>query len=681
MGSVFRRPQDRIENVKIPNFLLFLLEIYMYIHYIITDEKVNTQTWLLEQWYNRPVLVIWHKDRSFGFDCLHGFDTLLDKLERQASSKNVNDGILRELEEIVSFCRANPEIAFKTEGSSCRLLTLCVQLKASKDILRLLDVLALCQGICSGSMPDVMAEAIQLVGLEACSSSLGRLISVARAEDQMRHYVRLVTTMLDRGYHQAAVATASHICKILSSGNIICSLEIPVLALCVDAMIRLDESPLTNHPQRLVNLARQIKEKFSRFLSLLQLLACVQHCLNARPAEKIPTSAITWFCDIGLHLASIEIPAETPSEQLLSAVKLFVSCGDEALLGAFIRQLTTNQNQKNNNLKRLLASEDAWKFAEESADGKGAISSLVDKRIQWLVELPKPVASWAFPNAEVVGHPEVQEFMRSNQQCMTYANFNNLQHARNWARKHFSFSQIAEAHPFGAGRAAYCEINKVRQLCNGNKNYLASQQELMGLIDKRLKKLGDAACTVVLDAKTDAIRLLEVQSARNVKTTPQPGPSTAAVQVATPQVPVQKKIEATRIQMSNIASSSSTPTAPASKSAVRVTKKAAKANPVKLVQVNPSASPLLNNLENKVATPVQRTMPVASTPVATPKRPGIAKRPLSSSFLPSNVYPPAVMNSPKVSPFVSYPQQNLPVKRLIDLPSSADVSPSKRVKK
>ncbi len=664
-----------------------------------SEEKINLHTWVLEQWYNRPVLVALHKDQSVQLDCLHEFDTVLYNLERQAGSQKERDGISRSVQEVVSFSCENPEIALKTEDSNCRLLMLCIQLKDSKEIIRVMEIIGANQGVSSSTMSGALGDAIQLIGPDASTPLIAKLISLARAQDQMRHYVQLAITLLDRGCHEAAVATASHICKILSFDGIISSLEISVLAFCVDLLVRLDDNPLTCLPQRLITLCGQIKVNLSRFLPLLQLLGFVQDCLNARPAERIPISAINWYYELSLHLAQLDIPPDTPSEQMLSGVKLFVSCGDSTLMDAFVQLLTNNRNQSNKILKNLLALEDTWKLVDESADGKRVVSSLVDKRISWLGAIPKPEPSWAFPNAEVVGHPLVQDFMRSNKQSMTYSNFNNLGHARNWARKHFGCSQIAEAHPAGAGSRAYCEVVKIRQCENGSQKYLVQQKELMGLIDKRLQVLGDAPCSVVLDYDTKKVSFLEIlpegsTSANQSILIPSTSSSPANVvpqmdpkKTGEPQVYVLVK-DANGQCVMKTATESSTTTPSISKPSVK--KRIHLPNNVQ-ISPNPvgvaksSAAPVRINLENKILTPTQPGLPAAaaaSAPVTTPKRPGVAKRPFVPFFSPANANSPAIPNSPKVvhSGLSSSQQQTQAVKRsLVDAPLSS-ASPSKRSK-
>ena len=121
------------------------------------------------------------------------------------------------------------------------------------------------------------------------------------------------------------------------------------------------------------------------------------------------------------------------------------------MLGVFIGRLTNNRNQ-NNILKKILESEETWKIALKSEEAKDAISRLVNTRIKRLSKISKKKPTWAFLVAFVNGHPEVQDFLRSELDCVKYANFNDLNHACDKASNFgFSLLQIAEGRAISNG--------------------------------------------------------------------------------------------------------------------------------------------------------------------------------------------------------------------------------------
>ena len=84
-------------------------------------------------------------------------------------------------------------------------------------------------------------------------------------------------------------------------------------------------------------------------------------------------------------------------------------------------------------------------------------------------QLRYPRPSNQQPQADVPRHPQVTSFLRSNQTTMTYTCFNDLNHARNFAIKHFGQNNhverhIARANAGGRGKSAYVTITKTQEL-------------------------------------------------------------------------------------------------------------------------------------------------------------------------------------------------------------------------
>lgn len=665
-----------------------------------TEELLQAGSCLLEQWFYRPMLVIWHKERSVQLDCFHRFDILLETLEQQTKEE-----VVRSLDEVITFCQQHPGIAWKTENASTRLLKLCLRHGANDKVIRLLEILGDTEGILTESLADLLAEVISSIDWNLCKSSIEKLICCHRAQEQMRHYSRLTLTLLNVGSYQAATVIMSKICTILSTGNVMALLEIPVLAACIDVMVTFDENLVTKHPQRLANLAAHMKEKWTSFVTVFQLLTHVQQFLDARPSERIPDTAVLWYYNLCLHLTGLVI-LSTPPETVLSALKLLVSSGDSTLSEALVSQLSSKDNQENGVLRRVIATEAFWKFVEESTEYKKIATPLIDNRIQWLVAIPKPVATWAVPNASVVGHPLVEQFMRSNERSMTYSNFNNIQHARNWMRKHYhEICHYAELEVGGAGGRAYCEITKSKMRYVGSDVKAAlCHKELMELIEQRLKKLGDALYSVVKNEETNEICAVEVLQSRgpvtetahaSVKSGPYTtvlphtivtsnpvflnGAGTQSVRlmsnvqlaVKTPTSAVQQMIVKPTATPPKPASTESCAAAKTTVKNVAVITKSNAAMILPLNQVNHQAFPSPQSIkfpvEHKSNIPVVKPLlsAKASSPISTPKRPRVAKRPLASvMILPSNVNPSAAAANPHEALHAKEESISSPAKRI-----------------
>ncbi|CAM9522770.1 unnamed protein product [Ectocarpus fasciculatus] len=121
-------------------------------------------------------------------------------------------------------------------------------------------------------------------------------------------------------------------------------------------------------------------------------------------------------------------------------------------------------------LKAVLESETVQAAIRDGGDG-GAVfwRTLASERLNQLRKIAPPVLSFRQPNAIFHEHPQVQQFLRGPERCMTYTRsgtFSNIEHARNFARKYFSFSFSDPRHfsarcdAQGRGRGAYVRITK-----------------------------------------------------------------------------------------------------------------------------------------------------------------------------------------------------------------------------
>ena len=120
---------------------------------------------------------------------------------------------------------------------------------------------------------------------------------------------------------------------------------------------------------------------------------------------------------------------------------------------------------------------------------------LLFRRIQQLEEVEKVGIrpfSWNQEDAVVVGHPQVEAFLRGTRQVMRYEAFNGIGHARNWASKHFhrktSPPYSATVTVGGRGGGAYALIEKTREWYNRKVNTIKQQLN-------ELKKLRDLVKT------------------------------------------------------------------------------------------------------------------------------------------------------------------------------------------
>lgn len=88
-------------------------------------------------------------------------------------------------------------------------------------------------------------------------------------------------------------------------------------------------------------------------------------------------------------------------------------------------------------------------------------------QLEAAVAAPPPF-SWHQPDACLPAYPTVEAFLRGPEKAATFQIFNDLPHARNWARKYSTGGHGANntysftADPGGRGRVAFCNVTKTR---------------------------------------------------------------------------------------------------------------------------------------------------------------------------------------------------------------------------
>ena len=125
---------------------------------------------------HHPVLVIWPKPQTIRIYCQYGFNAVLDRMEAAVDSQiSPNQELIEDLGIVISFCRAEPLKVFRDPSTKVgqrtfRLFRLCLFLRASRQGLELLDLLAIdfnssssFEGIRSEQVARVIAEFQQLI--------------------------------------------------------------------------------------------------------------------------------------------------------------------------------------------------------------------------------------------------------------------------------------------------------------------------------------------------------------------------------------------------------------------------------------------------------------------------------------------------------------------------------------
>ena len=92
------------------------------------------------------------------------------------------------------------------------------------------------------------------------------------------------------------------------------------------------------------------------------------------------------------------------------------------------------------------------------------------KHLGTIISRGEPDESWKQPTAVVPDHPKVQQFLRGPARTFTYRNFNDLNHAYNWSRKHRNDRGCSmNLTPSERGSSAIVDIVKIKQSYDGGK--------------------------------------------------------------------------------------------------------------------------------------------------------------------------------------------------------------------
>ena len=363
---------------------------------------------LLEQWYYRHAFVIWPKERSYHFDCIHRFPAALETLEGRilAAQSNPNlIALMADFNQLLSSCKPH-HLAKSVHQVPLRLLKICVLLASPAEASRLLDILAYVgQSIESDHMAQILANTIRLIPWSACVSSTIRMVSASAHPVS----VQLLDSLLELpNCLQSAAGVANGLCELLYE-----SVDIPLLIRFTQSVLRLEQNEDSKSSVRLSQLTVQLQKRLSP-------LSFLQYANGVRPSSSpLPD----WFRNMCVNM--IKLPFTVPSG-LLSLIRLIVAVQDPSLTELLVSHVT-NVDYAATILKPLLGWIETWSLAD--GPGRQLLAKIVDIRMQQLVNLDRPVdGSWAIKDAVVVGHPLVEAFLRSEQRAFKYMNFTGIGH-------------------------------------------------------------------------------------------------------------------------------------------------------------------------------------------------------------------------------------------------------------
>lgn len=140
----------------------------------------------------------------------------------------------------------------------------------------------------------------------------------------------------------------------------------------------------------------------------------------------------------------------------------------------------------------------------DSPDASNAIVTILNHWIDTLNTTEEPLFCWKQPKAVVNGHPQVETFLRSDQERMSYFQFTSAEEARRFCTElkangplnGFSVKVTTHSKNSSSGKISYCKIFKNRSHHNRlMKEFIARKTEVEGLQKLRTSFLEERAKT------------------------------------------------------------------------------------------------------------------------------------------------------------------------------------------
>lgn len=238
-----------------------------------------------------------------------------------------------------------------------------------------------------------------------------------------------------------------------------------------------------------------ISLSFSCLFSKMCLRRLCQLILDLRETDPAPSTdmrLITSCFDVCRDLSRQFVERDfisfmkSTTEMVLKIAKWVFWIGDESALEKFSHKICTSAPLEEENLlvKQIISSNKLWLLASSDPATLTAFYALLDRHIGHLKTIKEPVFSLEQPHAELPMYPEVETFLRSSEEKMSYQKLASIFHARVFADdltklclKNSWCSLRAKA--MGSTRSAWCEIIKTQEMHRTKmQQFQAVQQEL-----------------------------------------------------------------------------------------------------------------------------------------------------------------------------------------------------------
>lgn len=250
------------------------------------------------------------------------------------------------------------------------------------------------------------------------------------------------------------------------------------------------------------NNRQNVSIGFSHLFSKMSIQRLCQLILDlykidsvTQPCLKIVSSCFTVYRDLNRQFVGEDvISLLTPTIKLVVKIaKCLFWLGDDVSLETFCQKICTSVplNEENLLVKKIVSCSSVWPLACTSPPSLATFYVFLDRHIDYLKTIEEPVFSFGQPCAQLPQYPEVEVFLRSSEERMTYHNLASIFHARSFADE---LTKVClkngwcslKVQAMGSARSAFCEIVKTQDLYQMKmKRFQIVQQEVSEMLSLR----------------------------------------------------------------------------------------------------------------------------------------------------------------------------------------------------
>lgn len=449
-----------------------------------TPDKVQRQNTksrehiLIHDFY-QTVLILWPRQGSLYMDIHHRPDYVLDQLER---------GAIRNPLRTVRAMITHSEFM---ETRILSLLNLCLSLKAKKEALQLLQVMANKSiGVLSEYAAVLISDvACKLIGWTDCENVINKLLAI-KPYEHLSHFLTLGRALLRHnciiGFSSVSNQIWNFFMECVRSNGIPNSEK--ALSLCIEMAVCMEQS------------SALIQSRSEQFLSCFMTLPLLQQChiiIDLKEIYKKNSAGQKFYLSLCRYVA---VTVTSCSVSIIDCVVDVLGCflllepEPVNIADIFLENICRSQRdacENNQLLEKLVASLHTLNLTTHTA------VQLLDCRISQLSSLRKPKFSWSMKEAkfpDAVKYPAIAEFLQSSGKSVILKldQISKMREAKDFIRVSFEvmddcvrrgYSAVAVATK--SGRSIYCDIVKTRHL----HTFLTEQFEAKMDELKRLKQL------------------------------------------------------------------------------------------------------------------------------------------------------------------------------------------------